>query len=126
MQLTAPRLFGVTIHAAEVEATAGFYREVVGLSLEGERHGDGPLHYHAGWGFPDAGLMFSLFPGAPGDPQYLSFVVDDVGAVHRRAIERGATIETPPGKNDPGSPPGCLDFVVRDPAGNLVTVYQLA
>ncbi|MBO0714527.1 MAG: WYL domain-containing protein [Acidimicrobiales bacterium] len=124
MRMQTPRLFGVTIHAEEVEETAGFYREVVGLELCGERHGEGPLHYHAGWGFPDSGLMFSLFPGVSKEVQHLAFLVDDLDAAHGRARQRGAQIERAPGKNDEGSPSGWKDCVMRDPAGNLVALYQ--
>lgn len=124
MRIETPRLFGITIHAQEVEETADFYREVVGIDLHGERHGEGPLHYHAGWGFPDNGTMFSLFPGLSGAVQHLAFLVDDVAAAYERAHQRGAQIESGPGKSDVGSPAGWKDCVLRDPAGNLVGLYQ--
>ena len=124
MLVTTGRLFGVTVHAQEVEETADFYREVVGLRLEGERHGDGALHYHAWWDAGDAGLMFSLFPGASQGPQNLGFLVADIDSSFALARERGVTIEVEPRKNDVGSPPGWRDGTVRDPAGNLVMLYQ--
>jgi predicted DNA-binding transcriptional regulator YafY/predicted enzyme related to lactoylglutathione lyase len=124
MRIEAPRLFGITIHAQEVEETADFYRQVVGIDLCGERHGEGPLHYHAGWGFPDNGMMFSLFPGLSNAVEHLAFLVDDLDAAYERARQRGAQIETAPGKNDVGSPRGWKDCVLRDPAGNLVSLYQ--
>ena len=118
------RLLGITVSAPDVEAVAAFYRDVLGVALEGERHGDGPLHYHAGWGFPDRGLMFSLFPGEPSAPQQLQFVVGDLDAVHDRAVAQGMTVVAPPGRNDTGAPPGWRDCALRDPAGNAVTIYQ--
>ena len=124
MPAQTPRLFGVTIHAQEVEETADFYREVVGLDLCGERHGEGPLHYHASWGLPDNGLMFSLFPGVANEVQHLAFLVDDLDSTYERARQRGAQIESAPGKNDVGSPRGWRDCALRDPAGNLVGLYQ--
>jgi catechol 2,3-dioxygenase-like lactoylglutathione lyase family enzyme len=124
MRTETPRLFGVTIQAPEVEETADFYREVVGLELCGERHGEGPLHYHAGWGFPERGLMFSLFPGVSSDAHHLAFLVDDLDAAYDRALERGVQVEAAPAENDIGSPPGWRDCVLRDPAGNLVTLHQ--
>jgi catechol 2,3-dioxygenase-like lactoylglutathione lyase family enzyme len=117
------RLFGITLSVPDVGAAAGFYRDVLGLALEGERHDGGPLHHHAGWGFPDDGLMFSLFPGDPAPPQELQFVVEDLDAVHERAVAH-ATVESPPGMNDSGAPPGWRDRTLRDPAGNTVIIYQ--
>lgn len=124
MSTETPRLFGVTIRAPEVEETADFYREVVGLELCEERHGEGPLHYHAGWGFPEAGLMFSLFPGVSSEVHHVAFLVDDLDAAYDRARERGVHVEAGPAKNDIGSPPGWRDCVLQDPAGNLVTLHQ--
>jgi predicted enzyme related to lactoylglutathione lyase len=121
-----PRLFGMTLTVPEVDVAARFYADVLGLELQGERHDGGPWHYHAGWGFPDDGLMFSLFPGDAGPPQELQFVVDDLDAVHERAVARGDTVETPPGEYDSGAPPGWRECTLRDPAGNTVIVYQQA
>jgi catechol 2,3-dioxygenase-like lactoylglutathione lyase family enzyme len=120
------RLLGVTVHASDVEKAAGFYRDVLGVPLEGERHGDGPHHYHAGWGFPDKGLMFTIWPGEQTSPQHLSFVVPDLEAVHARALENGIEVIEQPGRNDDGSPPGWRDCALRDPVGNTVRAFQEA
>jgi predicted enzyme related to lactoylglutathione lyase len=120
------RLLGVTVHAADVEEAAGFYRDVLGVALEGERHGEGPFHYHAGWGFPDRGLMFTIWPGEAAASQHLAFVVDDLDAVHDRAVVRGVDVLSAPGRTDVGAPVGWRDCALQDPAGNTVRVYQEA
>ena len=120
-----PRLFAVTVHTPDVEAAAMFYRDVIGMALEGERHGDGPLHFHAGWGFPDDGLMFTIWPGES-VPQHLGLIVDDLGAVHERAVTHGVEVLEAPGRHDEAAPPGWTDCTLRDPIGNAVHVWQAA
>jgi catechol 2,3-dioxygenase-like lactoylglutathione lyase family enzyme len=120
------RLFGTTVVAPDVEQAAGFYRDVLGVALEGERHGEGPLHYHAGWGFPDNGLMFTIWPGEARSSQDLAFIVDDIDAVHDRALAKGVDVLVAPGSNDAGAPPGWRDCTLRDPVGNIVRVCQSA
>jgi predicted enzyme related to lactoylglutathione lyase len=122
----AARLLGVTVYANDVESAAMFYRDVLGVAVEGERHGDGPLHYHAGWGFPDRGLMFTIWPGDDPKPQYMQFVVPDIDIVHERAVAHGAEVIDKPGRNDTGAPPGWRDCALRDPVGNVVRVCQEA
>jgi catechol 2,3-dioxygenase-like lactoylglutathione lyase family enzyme len=118
-----PKLFGVTVHAPDVDAAAVFYRDVIGMELQGERHGDGPQHYHAGWGFPDDGLMFTIWPGES-VPQHLAFIVDDLAAVHERAVAHGVEVLRAPGRNDEAAPPGWTDCTLRDPVGNAVGIVQ--
>jgi catechol 2,3-dioxygenase-like lactoylglutathione lyase family enzyme len=118
-----PKLFGITIHAPDVDEAAVFYRDVVGLELVEERHGEGPKHFHAGWGFPDDGLMFTLWPGEP-IRQHLAFLVDDLEAVHERAVAHGVEVIQTPGRHDTASPPDWRDCTLRDPIGNAVHVWQ--
>jgi catechol 2,3-dioxygenase-like lactoylglutathione lyase family enzyme len=118
-----PKLFGVTVYAPDVDEVAVFYRDVLGLDLQGERHGEGPQHYHAGWGFPDDGLMFTIWPGEA-VPQHLAFIVEDLGAVHERAVAHGVEVVQAPGRNDAAAPPGWTGCKLRDPLGNTVGVVQ--
>ena len=116
------RLFAVTVHTPDVESTAAFYRDVIGMGLHGERHGDGPQHYHGGW---DHGLLFTIWPGEA-VPQHLGVLVDDLKAVHERAVARGVEVLQAPGRHDEAAPPGWTDCTLRDPMGNAVHVWQEA
>jgi catechol 2,3-dioxygenase-like lactoylglutathione lyase family enzyme len=118
------RLFAATVIAADVERAAVFYRDVLGIELQGERHGEGPWHYHAGWGFPDRGSMFTIWPGEPQGRQDLAFIAEDLDTVHDRALAHGVEVLVAPGSNDAGAPPGWRDCTLRDPAGNIVRVVS--
>lgn len=104
------------IPAPDPTACAGFYRDLLGLEVAMDM----------GWIMTFSGgtgpLQISVASqGGSGTPvPHLSIEVDDVDAIHARAVEMGFDI-TYPLTNEPW---GVRRFYVRDPAGTLVNVLS--
>jgi len=123
----APRL-GVTIlYVADLDASARFYRDTIGLPLEpgfNEPAGDpwyGGSHAEYSWR-EGAYLHFALFPARP--PQNrrssgaeLGFLVADLGPVHERALAAGVPV-----LHAPRPEPWGLTARYLDPDENIVGV----
>jgi lactoylglutathione lyase len=115
----------IVLFAADAEQTAAFYR-ALGIPLEGEDHGDGPVHLAADLG----GVHFAIFQ-AGGDPASRApgwraagsdfqgfFVASLDGAVGElRAL--GASILT----EHETRPWGCR-AIAEDPDGRAVEINQ--
>ena len=104
------------IPAADLRKSAGFYREVLGWKLE-ERDD--------GWRFSDReGLLIGglgLGPAQPDERLVCYFYVDDIQAAIARVIAAGGEVVAPPAEQ------GDIHVArVRDPAGNLIGLWQFA
>jgi catechol 2,3-dioxygenase-like lactoylglutathione lyase family enzyme len=69
------RIVFTALHARNYEATVSFYRDVVGVPLEEEDHGDEGPHFEYSWQEPY--FPFAIFPLKPNeDPTHveLSFI----------------------------------------------------
>jgi predicted enzyme related to lactoylglutathione lyase len=115
------RLVFVALRVRDLEASARFYREALGIPLR-EAGGSGEeMHREYSWS-EDAYLHFALFSATRGGETRgveLSFFVDDLDAAHARAVAAGAEVESPPQKQPWGRTAG-----YRDPDGNLVGLTQ--
>ena len=115
----AVRRVVANIACADPGALAGFYADLFGLELAMD----------LGWiatltGGGTAPLHLSLASeGGSGTPvPGISIEVDDLDAVHRRALSRGLTVDYGPVEE----PWGVRRFYLRDPAGTLVNVLAHA
>ena len=123
---TAPALFRVTIEVADLEAATRLYQQLLGV--EGRRQ-PGARHY-----FDCGDVVLAVIDVSQGGltphpgPKSLSFAVDDVDEVHRRA----AALEVLAPYNVHGEPAGKIrqrpwgerSFYTVDPWGNDLCFCQ--
>jgi len=123
---TAPRLFRVTLEVSDLEAATELYRDLFGS--DGTRH-RGARHY-----FDSDGVILALLDVSQGGltptpgPKSLSFAVDDIDAVHKRASQRGVLapyqVHGEPAGEILERPWGERSFYVVDPWGNDLCFCQ--
>lgn len=121
----APEFTGVCIMTGDVRRLTAFYRDVLGLDIRGDaRHAslaaEGPtLAIFSGEG------MEEMAPGSMAGAHYggwtLAFRVADVDAEWERLVTRGVSAVKPPETY----PWGRRSAWLRDPDGNIVTLYQV-
>ena len=115
---------GVILVSRQAERVAGFYRDVLGLPLAEERHGDTQPH----WGCELGDIHFAIhpesnFPGSPvGNASVkLAFTVFDLDSVLSRFEDHGVELAYPV-KNE-----GFGRMVaIRDPEGNFIELTELS
>jgi DNA-binding transcriptional MerR regulator len=128
-QPTPPcRVAEINLGADDVEAARRFYEATFGLEFSEDRHDDGFVHLLAAFGaWPsDEFFLLNIHDGAD-DPfragrASFGFLVDDLDAVHKRAIAAGGTEISAP--HDAAGMPRCSTVV--DPSNNLLNLYQNA
>ncbi|MBO0774984.1 MAG: VOC family protein [Actinobacteria bacterium] len=116
---------GVILVSRQPERMAAFYRDVLGLPLAGERHGDTQPH----WGCELGDVHFAIHPAEdyPEDPASgpgpvkLAFMVFDLPGMVAWLDECGVALCYSPADLGTGS----QITAVRDPDGNLVELTQL-
>ena len=104
----------VALRVRDLEASARFYRDALGVPLHPDEEG---THHEYSWHEPY--FHFALFPAEPEEPG-LGFAVDDIDAAHERAVAAGATVVEPPRQQ-----PWGRSARYRDPAGNQVELTDL-
>ena len=117
-------LSAVLLVSKEPARLAAFYRQVVGLPLEDERHGDTAPHYGCELG----DLHFAIHPmenfsgtGAGAGSVKLAFTVFDLAALAGRLEAAGIKLAYPP--KDTGF---ALMTAIHDPDGNFIEFTQLS
>ena len=118
-------LASLVLFVADVDAAARFYR-AVGVPLEDEDHGEGPVHVAAELGDVHFALYPAAGPGrAPGrrsaGASFPGVYVDSLDDALREVAALGAPILT----GHEVMPWGCR-FVVQDPDGRAVEVNDKA
>ena len=116
---------GVIVVSRQPGRLAGFYRNVLGIPLKEERHGDTQPH----WGCELGDVHFAIHPAEdyPDDPASgpgpvkLAFLVFDLPRVVTWLDKCGVTLCYPPASLGTQS----QITAVRDPDGNLVELTQL-
>jgi predicted enzyme related to lactoylglutathione lyase len=114
------RPFQLVISVADARSAADFYAETLGLS-----YADGPGSSLAFGNFGQEGFFLLRLADDPDQfdrpgPANFSFLVDDLDAVHSRALAAGASLIEAP-RNSQGMP---RNSAVRDPSGNWVGLVQ--
>lgn len=113
-------LSGVILTSAQPERTAAFYRDVLGLPLVAEQHGDSEPH----WGCELGDTHFAIHPGEPAaapGPIRLAFMVFDLDRLVEWLDECGVELRYPPGSLGEQS----RITAIHDPDGNLVELTEL-
>jgi predicted enzyme related to lactoylglutathione lyase len=119
------RLSSLQIWAADLAAAARFYGQFIGLDMDDEPHqhdGNDALHYDLAWGDFATGeyMLLHLAQGGPGQHTTgaeIGITVDDVDAVHHRAVQFGVTVRGEPRDGRWGR-----TALYEDPDGNTVSV----
>ena len=116
-------LSAVLIVSENPQRLADFYRDVVGVPLEAERHGSSLPH----WGCTLGDIHFAIHPvatfpdGRSGVGSVkLAFTVFDIRALAKRLEESGVTLLYAP--RDTGF---FWSTAIQDPDGNLIEFTQL-
>ena len=130
MQTATPpcRVVEVNLGVDDVEATRRFYEATFGLEFTEDRHEDGFVHLLAAFGSWPSDEFFLLNIGDGADDPFragranFGLLVDDLDAVHKRALAAGGTEIAAP--HDASGMPRCSAVV--DPGNNLLNLYQNA
>lgn len=119
----------VALWVADLERSAAFYRDVIGVPIEysDPHEPENVPHYETMWGdWGDAGplephLWFNLYAArdAVSTGAMLSFPVPSIDEVHARASAAGAPVV-----EAPRAVPWGRQAVYSDPDGNSVTVSE--
>lgn len=113
------------LRVADLERAASFYRDVVGVPLHLDDAGPDAPHYEGWWPPTSETDHLYLALWEESDAQRISrvavgFAVDDLEAVHARAVARGDVAVT--------SAPAAFAYGRKasylDPDGNEVSVHQ--
>jgi predicted enzyme related to lactoylglutathione lyase len=114
----------VGLYVRDFDAALRFYREVLGIPLGVDSHGD---YHHADYSFHEPYFHFAIFPistGRPAGDVHLSFSVEDCLDAFSRAVAAGAPVRREPGRVSYSG--GGWSAEVLDPDGNEVEFFQLA
>ena len=131
------RISGIALWVSDLERSASFYRDVIGVPLAyGDAHEPKNVpHYEAMWngdgrtideldwskeGPSEPSLWLNLYLAQDERTSgvELSFPVPNLEEVYRRADEWGAKLVSEPR----GTPWGGREFIIEDPDGNQVAV----
>jgi len=117
-------LSGIILVSADAARLAEFYRDVLGVPLESERHGDTEPH----WGCDLGDVHFAIHSTAdyPGEPAgagavKIALMVFDLAALVDGLKTKGVELLYPPAEF------GAQSWItaIRDPDGNTVELTQL-
>jgi predicted enzyme related to lactoylglutathione lyase len=117
-QLPRPRLCYLEIPAIDAHQSATFYEKVFGWDI---RHRDTPRPSFA---YPSADVTGAWVTGraVSREPGLLPYIwVDDIDDSLARIAAHGGSVVEPPHRDSPG---GEWIATFRDPAGNLIGLYQ--
>jgi predicted enzyme related to lactoylglutathione lyase len=105
----------IQIPATEIAGSAEFYQKVFGWNVR--KRGDGSIAFDDGVGEVSGEWVKNRAPGAPG--LFVHIMVDSVEATLKLVVVNGGQIVQPIG-GDPGE----ITAHFRDPAGNVLGLYQ--
>lgn len=118
------RLSALELWCKDLDASARFYRDVIGVPVSySEPHEpENVPHHEAMFGsFDDDTYVFFVLYAAEAEPTtgaHIGLRVDDLDAVHARAVASGVPVEKPPAPSVFGG----RGARYRDPDGNHVGV----
>jgi len=106
----------IEMPAIDINASAGFYKEVFGWNIR--RRGDGSIAFDDGVGEVSGTWVIGRRPAT--EPGLLIYImVDSVAATVEAVIANGGTIVQPIGMDAPE-----ITARFTDPAGNVLGLYQ--
>ena len=118
-----PQIDAVVLHVADMQRSTEFYA-MLGIELDCEKHGDGPVHYTTKLGGVHFGLyeaqaegQASIRPTA--GASMLGFQVADIDALATALLDAGVEVHTPIQNRSWGR-----RMIVLDPDGRCVELNQ--
>lgn len=111
----------VLIYSKNHIELAKFYKEIIGIPLEDEQHGNSPLHYGCELG----DIHFAIHPADENDEvgvgsMKLAFEVFDMNSHIKKLESHGVKLLYPPKPMGP-----MLLTAIKDPDGNTIEFTQL-
>ena len=122
------RVAEINLGVTDLDEGRRFYEAVFAVEFSEERHDDGPRHLFAAFGsWPGDEFFLLNLSDAERDPHRagradFGLLVDDLDAVHTRAVAAGGSELMPP-RDVSGMP---RTSTIVDPSGNLINLYQNA
>ena len=107
----------VMLHIPDLEQARAFYTEKLGFAVEGQQPGFVQFKKHA-----DTGALFALLEQAGVSPHHgveLWLLVDKADATYATLVSNGVEIV-----NQPSDEPFGRAFTIKDPAGNIINMFQ--
>ena len=115
------RVVFLALRTRNYKSAVRFYRDLVGVPLEAEDHGDEGPHNEYSWHNPYFHFaIFELKPDEEPTRVELTFNCKDVRDFHARAVAAGTEV-----LEEPTQRPWGLSGVYLDPDGNTVGVTEL-
>jgi len=105
----------IQIPATEIARSAEFYQKVFGWNVR--KRGDGSIAFDDGVGEVSGEWVKNRASSAPG--LFVHIMVDSVEATLKLVVANGGEIVQPIGRD-----PGEITAHFRDPAGNVLGLYQ--
>jgi len=120
--MSAHFISAILLYSPDAERLAGFYRDVLGIPLEAEQHGNAPPHYGCELGE----IHFAIHPAKPGETHAagavrLAFEVFDLDEHMRQMDEHNVNVIARPQNMGP-----MKLAVIADPDGNKIEFTELA
>ena len=109
----------VLLHVPDLEQARAFYTEKLGFAVEGQQPGFVQFRKHDGMG-----AIFALLEEAGVSPHQgieLWWIVDNADATYATLVSHDVEIVS-----QPSDEPFGRAFTVKDPAGNLINLFQPA
>ena len=119
------RPVAINVGVRNLDEAVRFYEALFAAPMETRESSGRPVHAHARFGDGDSFFLFNIRERGSDDPHRhhvsaFGFNVDDLEAVHRRAIAAGGREHFPP-IDEPGLP---CHSRIEDPSGNRIVLWQ--
>ena len=123
--VTGFRPVAINVGVRSIEEAIEFYEAVFGAKFEVGQSDGRPVHARWQFGEGDSFFLFNIRERGTDEPhrEHISafgFVVEDLGATHRRAVAAGARQHFPPMAQE-GLP---RHSRFEDPSGNRIILWQ--
>jgi len=108
----------VALHVKDIESSARFYRDIIGIPLH---KNENPAHYEYSWhGTYFHFALFQVVEGEKPSRSDIGFSIDHLDGLHAKMISKGVTVINAPKEESWG-----FSAVYADPDGNTVSFTQL-
>jgi predicted enzyme related to lactoylglutathione lyase len=119
------RPVAINVGVRNLDEAVKFYEALFAVPMETRESGGRPVHARARFGDGESFFLFNIRERGSDEPHRdhasaFGFNVDDLEAVHRRAVAAGAREHVAP-VDEPGLP---RHSRIEDPSGNRIVLWQ--